>query len=425
MIISSSAIKQLRKSKGLSQENLSDKSGLSLRTIQRIENGETIPRGDSLNRIANAMDVSTGHFNKHEGNYQIQTNPIKLNSPFRKRYKIPIALVVAPIVFFILWQLMVYSVPITTNANGDVPLPADYDGDGIKEIAIYRPLNGYWYISTENQSWNDKEDNCIIRQFGEKGDIAVPADYNGDGKTQLAVWRPSKGMWVISEDNASYDAESHNYRQVDFGQMGDVPVPADFDGDKKTDIAIWRPSEGKWYILFENRDQSNSTIQIIQWGTMGDIPVPADFNGDGKTNIAVYRPDKNGTWYISLNNESMTPEYTDFLVIQWGVPNDFPMPIDTNGDGKKEVAIWRPSTGEWHINLNNDSYTSDDDKNRKVIQWGAWGDFLTPFDYDGDGKDELTVWRPSNGHFYISGKNRSWEDRGKTVIDIQWGMGAD
>jgi transcriptional regulator with XRE-family HTH domain len=51
-------IKELRNRKGFSQEELSEKSGLSLRTIQRIENGETEPRGDSLKRLAIALQVS-------------------------------------------------------------------------------------------------------------------------------------------------------------------------------------------------------------------------------------------------------------------------------------------------------------------------------------------------------------------------------
>jgi len=51
-------IKNLRKRKGISQELLAENSGLSLRTIQRIENGETEPRGDTLTRLANALDVA-------------------------------------------------------------------------------------------------------------------------------------------------------------------------------------------------------------------------------------------------------------------------------------------------------------------------------------------------------------------------------
>lgn len=54
----SKRVKELRARRGLSQEQLAEKSGLSLRTIQRIENGETVPRGDTLRRLTVALQVS-------------------------------------------------------------------------------------------------------------------------------------------------------------------------------------------------------------------------------------------------------------------------------------------------------------------------------------------------------------------------------
>ena len=85
---------------------------------------------------------------------------------------------------------------------------------------------------------------------------------------------------------------SGSQKAIQAGVVGDQPVPADYDGDGRADIAIWRPrdpsgGEGLWIIT---RSSDGQTI-TRQWGSssLGDVPVPADYDGDGKADIAVYR----------------------------------------------------------------------------------------------------------------------------------------
>jgi hypothetical protein len=131
---------------------------------------------------------------------------------------------------------------------------------------------------------------------------------------------------------------------VVFGQTGDVPLAGDFDGDGKTDIAIYRPASGTWFIL---KSSSGFVDWIYQgWGVRaeGDQPVPGDYDGDGKTDLAVYRP-ASGTWFILKSSSNNS----DWLWDGWGNATDVPMPADYDGDGKTDLAIYRPSTGEWWV----------------------------------------------------------------------------
>jgi len=199
-----------------------------------------------------------------------------------------------------------WKTPLKREIPGDFPIPADYDGDGKTDIAVYVQFENSWIIR-----------DLATYRWGEQGDIPVPGDYDGDGRTDIAVWRPSNGYWFIRDIG--------NYQ---WGAQGDIPVPGDYDGDGRTDIAVWRPSDSYWFI----RD-----IGKFQWGTKGDIFVPDDYDGDGKTDLAVWKP-SSGNWSIK--------DLGDF---QWGTKGDIPVPGDYDGDDRTDLAVWMPSNGNWAI----------------------------------------------------------------------------
>jgi hypothetical protein len=101
---------------------------------------------------------------------------------------------------------------------------------------------------------------------------------------------------------------------ANWGEPGDILVPADYDGDNRDDVAIWRPSTGFWYI----RRSTNFALDIFSWGVPGDVPVPGDFDGDGRDDPSVFRP-SNGVWYEVRSTQGLAQH-------NWGVAGDIPIP---------------------------------------------------------------------------------------------------
>jgi len=132
------------------------------------------------------------------------------------------------------------------------------------------------------------------------------ADFDGDGRTDFSVFRPTDGTWHI------FQSGSNTYRVQAFGSSGDKITPGDYDGDGRTDFAVFRPSTGIWWIL----RSSDNTFSTTQWGISTDKPVPADYDGDGRTDIAVYR---NGTWYVVQSSTG------SFKYQQFGLSSDIPV----------------------------------------------------------------------------------------------------
>jgi len=308
----------------------------------------------------------------------------------KKMNKIYLIILSTSAIFMILFVQSSFALEKT-----DIVVQADYNGDGKAEKAIWRPSNGTWYIFSGKQ--------LQIVQWGLKGDIPVPADYDGDGADEICIWRPSEGNWYISLENRSWVEKGNDYKIEQWGLNGDIPVPADYDGDGNDEICIWRPSEGNWYISLANRSWTNkgNDYQIEQWGLFGDIPVPADYDGDGSDEICIWRPSE-GNWYISLANRSWSNKGSDYQVEQWGINGDKPIPADYDGDQKDEICIWRPSEGKWYISLANRSWNNKGN-DYQIVKWGNQIFKPVPADYRGDGITDIAAMLYTTGTWHIYG----------------------
>jgi len=256
----------------------------------------------------------------------------------------------------------------------DEPVTGKFVSPSSFSASTYENPSGNWLLNVADVRIADTG---TIRRFGiETTSIPrarTPFDYDGDNRTDISIFRPGVGQWWVNKSS-----DGGNFA-LSFGQSTDVIVPADYTGDGVSDIAFWRPSTGEWYIL----RSEDFSFYAFPFGTSGDIPVPGDYDGDTYADAAIYRP-ANSTWYISY---AYPPGYSS--TVTFGIAGDRPVPADYDGDGRTDFAIFRPSNGQWWRSSGG------------VTAFGTATDKQVVGDYTGDGKADIAQWRQSTGEWFI------------------------
>ncbi len=234
-------------------------------------------------------------------------------------------------------------VPTATSSSNWI---YDYNGDGTSDIAVFRSDTGLWAIRGVTRVY-----------FGGALDLAAPGDYDGDGTTDIGIFRDSSGLWAI-----------RGVTRVYFGDMDDIPLPGDYDGDGIWDMAIFRPSTSLWALR---------GVARVYFGVSSDYPAPGFYDDEEGLDIAIFRQ-SSGLWAI----RGITRIYFGN-----SGPNiaDVPVPGDYNGDGIFEVGIYRPRAGLWAIRGGARTY------------FGKYYDTPVPADYNGDGRDDIGLFRAIDG----------------------------
>ncbi|MDP8213801.1 MAG: C1 family peptidase [Candidatus Euphemobacter frigidus] len=250
--------------------------------------------------------------------------------------------------------------PVTTPTPSPTPTPSgrcswihDYNGDGTSDIGIFRPATRLWAIRGLTRAY-----------FGGFGDDPVPGDYNGDGTTGIGIFRESCGLWAL-----------RSVTRVYFGGSSDLPLPGDYNGDGTWDIGIFRASSGLWAIRGLTR---------AYFGGYGDEPVPGYYNGNGRQDIGIFRPGS-GLWAIRAATR-----------VYFGGTSDETAPGDYSGSGSWMPGIFRPSSGLWAI------------RGITRMYYGCCLDWPVPAGYAGVGKDSIGIFRENSGLWAVRGVTRAY-----------------
>ncbi len=295
---------------------------------------------------------------------------------------------------------------LTGGAAAPVQHVVDYNGDGRTDYSVVRNNAGQlnWLArmngsaTTQGASW------------GLSTDIIVSGDFDGDAKSDVAVWRlgaPNVASFYILNSNG------FTLNQQVFGQTGDDPtVVADYDGDGRTDVATYRAgatagAQSFWYFRGTSANPSGN-ITYTPWGSNGDFPAPGDYDGNGRADFSVQRPGASTTFYTRLSTGVNLPPTV------FGLGTDVIVPGDYDGDGKTDIATTRVNAGaiQWQWQPSSGGATV-------VTTFGVSAtDRLTQGDYDGDGKTDPAVWRPGQGFYALQSTN------GASVFQ-SWGTSGD
>ena len=272
-------------------------------------------------------------------------------------------------------------VTVLDNDVGIATMGADFDGDGKTDYAIYRASSAQYFVrksldsSAEVLTWGDAA----------QADRPVPADYDGDGKSDYAVYRPGTAQFLVRKSSSGI-AEVVTWG---IAGGGDRPAVADFDGDGRVDYAIYRSTTAQFIV----KNSADNSATDFTWGVANgsDTPVVGDYDGDGKADYAVYRR-PTAQWFIKQSSNGSV------VVTAWGMARsaDIPVPGDYDGDGKIDLAIFRPETAEFFVRQSSNVIVA-------VTRWGiaGGGDVPVPGDYDGDGKMDKAIFRPSTAAFIV------------------------
>ncbi|MFN0140994.1 MAG: FG-GAP repeat domain-containing protein [Pyrinomonadaceae bacterium] len=287
----------------------------------------------------------------------------------------------------------------------------DFNGDNKTDFAVARSASAggqtTWWI--RNSAGQDSASDWGLGVGFATGDRATPADFDGDGKTDIAVWRPGAALTA-----AFYilNSAGNTVSVVQFGQTGDdVTVVDDYDGDGKADPACYRAGASGTFFYRGSLGNPGGNITYALWGTTGDSAIPGDYDGDGKADFTIFRNDAGQAQHWRRQSDGSV------VVLPYGLFTDKFVTGDFDGDGKTDIAAIRTNGAnyDWYILRSSTGVTVFEKFGLSAT------DYPVPGDYDGDNETDIAVWRSGQAadqtYFFVRNTNNS-------PVVQEWGQSA-
>jgi protocatechuate 3,4-dioxygenase beta subunit len=255
---------------------------------------------------------------------------------------------------------------LNLGVAGAVAVAADFNGDGVAEIALYS--DGYWFIDINgNGRWDDGD---LWAEMGSNEDIPVVGDWDGDGKDDIGVY----GLqWPGDNEALAQDPGLPDLANREVTEPKNVPPTRQLGASRKR--------------LMQTTAHGNVRADVVdhvfQYGRGQEIAVTGDWNGDGVDNIGTYQ---DGHWKLDTNGDGRISAGDQ--MVEFGQAGDIPVVGDFNGDGVDQIGVFRD--GNWHLDTNGDLQRDHIDQ---VFQLGTDGDQPIVGDFDGDGIDDIAVYQ--------------------------------
>ena len=300
----------------------------------------------------------------------------------------------------------------------------DFDGDKVSDIAFFDEKEKIWHIIYLNKDKSDKihlNENLLANFNDIDTLIPIPSDYDGDQKTDIALYNTGTASWLVLNSSSMSSDSSRNWSS----KVGEYPLPANLDNDTKTDLSCYDSVSGGWHSFLSTNNEYYP--KAFEFSPLA-IPAYSDVDGDGKSDYIIYRPSKE-IFNVYLSTRSYNPNTP--VTVQLGNKNSRIVLEDYDGDSKVDLASWSPESGIWQIVYAKNFLHTDSNSrlsgcgitgntgNKNIpcpiatVRLGMLGDIPMPGDYDGDGKTDIAVFTRETGKLEIEFKNKA-----KKILDL-------
>jgi Divergent InlB B-repeat domain len=268
----------------------------------------------------------------------------------------------------------------TMTISSNTTITAMFVNNQADKVGIYRPSTGEWFLDQNgNGTWDGCSADKCVDSFTTGGALPVVGKWNGSGGIRLGLFFPATAQWRLDINSDEILGDCGVDRCLGpFGEATDIPVAGKWSSAGYDRIGIFRPSNERWYLDVNGNGSLNSCSKdrcaSLSVYREGDLPVTGDWNGDGVTQVGLYRP-STGQWFLDRNGDrSWDGCRRDLCISSFGTAEDLPVTGDWNGTGRSKVGLFRPRTGEWLLDLNGNNQWDGCDIDLCLKDFGDVGD---------------------------------------------------